>query len=279
MNSFVESVPNTTADKFSVLLGLVFVGAGLAFVHEVGHLDWLNCFQCRHSFNPLSQRKMLDISLGVPATMKLPSNPNIKIAELHVGGAHLSIRDPMESELFVLSQSRWTQLSPVMRKTVENEWISYKSDAQKQRPREQRDDAAFLWNLAHNFYENYANAVIAAADDQQMAIAKLDVNDHDYCGRVFTVKNAGTFHSSTCVCNRRTALEIKVDLGGETFLCVNWKEHAPFVASSIAGSVPMTMPTVNQYDAPLARSLTRMRLHPNQKFALTPNLDAMIPIN
>jgi hypothetical protein len=264
-----------------LLSGLAFLLVGLLFFHMVAHIDWLQHFECRHIHNPKCKYRRLGdfvTNLNRPETLKLNTDGgSMKIATLSTPD-QLVIRDASPEEQYVVSKNRWEQMSQHLRNSVVAEWIKYKTLAEDA-SRLNGNSPPTQMDTAHAFYEFYLNDVLAALDKQEMALAYLDRVAPEYCGTVYTPANKDAlFHGPDCACNDVTKSELKVSIGADLYLCAQALHHAPFITTQTTKSTKLTVPTAMHYDAPFARSLTRTRYNAAQKYALTPNLDGLVPI-
>lgn len=252
-----------------LLASLIFLCAGLAFVHHVVYFDWIKFYACVNK--PISMRRANPQKSGGdsrPDSLKLAER--FKVAELQGSGTNytLVVRDALTSEQYIISERRWNQMSSSLQKTVTEKWIQFTKGA-----------TASQMDMAHTFYEMYLNSILADIDAQAAQLSSVidtEADAEDYCGRIFTVANADFFHTEGCLCKRG---EIKTAIGSDAFLCTQINKPTSFVETSLSKNVPLPVPTADHYAAPYPRSITIVRYNQTQQFALTPDLDALVPIN
>ena len=249
----------------TTLLVLIFFAASLVALTTLGSIDWsryYGCFKFRNVTN-------WTISCNTPRPDSLRLSSSLPIVEIIDG--QLVTRDANPHEMYVISEERWNALHWASQRALTEAWLSFKKN----------NSHLNELDASHAFYEQHLNDIISQFDQRETVLnamtAPTVTEEILYCGTVYRQSNPSFFHDETCTCNNPLKKEIRVRIGPNLHLCTDSTRYTPLLDTPVARRTPMTVPTLYQFDAPVARSLSRITYNPNQKFALTPSLDGLIP--
>ena len=254
-----------TKQTIALLFAIAFVLASLLFVNYVIYFDWLNFYVCANKPNCNATARLRNQR---PDSLKLASSFKIADVQGTRENCKFVVRDATPQEQYIISEARWKQMSESLQKTVESEWIQFSTINQLIPP----------MDLAHAFYEQFLNDILVKVDAQissAHSVFREQSNGVEYCGQIFTRSNTSVFHSEACSCPLG---KLRVAIGDNLYLCSSQEYHTSFVKTTLSQTTNMPTPTEDLYNAPFPRSLTRIRYNPSQAYALTPNLDGLVPI-